>query len=253
MSERKKTKIKHQGICVFCGKSGFVTDDHIPPRCIFPSNVKNNELIVVPSCEKCNNKSSDDDEYLRLMIALREDVYEKVKDDQIQKILRSLNKPEKRKFATNLMKNMSPVNLFTPSGLFVGQTIAYNCNIPRIEKITEKIGKGLYYHEKGSPFPPNSFVRSICLVEIQKLPKNIKEKLSKIVRAIIKETVPVKSIAGDVFRYKIVFKEEKMGCDFILMLFFEKIGFLITLAPKKLIRVGLAPTSVEENVEQVSR
>jgi len=50
----------------------MVTDDHLPPRNIFPKPQPNNvDLITVPACSKCNEGSSRDDEEFKLYISLK--------------------------------------------------------------------------------------------------------------------------------------------------------------------------------------
>ena len=49
-------------MCVYCG-SAVTTVDHIPPKAIIPAKSRGN-LLTVPSCRKCNNSFSKDDEYL---------------------------------------------------------------------------------------------------------------------------------------------------------------------------------------------
>jgi hypothetical protein len=53
---------KATAVCVYCG-SAATTVDHIPPKAIIPAKSRVN-LPTVPSCRKCNNGFSKDDEYL---------------------------------------------------------------------------------------------------------------------------------------------------------------------------------------------
>jgi 5-methylcytosine-specific restriction endonuclease McrA len=47
---RRKT-----GPCCYCGKVGPLTDDHVPPRALFPEEFRQGaNLATVPSCESCN-------------------------------------------------------------------------------------------------------------------------------------------------------------------------------------------------------
>jgi hypothetical protein len=64
----KKRKI---GQCVHCGRTDYISDDHLPPQSLFPAPRPNN-LITVPSCDGCNGGSSKDDEYFRLWLVSRE-------------------------------------------------------------------------------------------------------------------------------------------------------------------------------------
>ncbi len=71
MPQRKKKRL---GICVYCGRNGPVTRDHIPPKNLFATRPSN--LITVPACEKCNRAACKDDEYFRLTITSRSDIGE---------------------------------------------------------------------------------------------------------------------------------------------------------------------------------
>ena len=62
-----------RNVCAYCGASGNLTKDHVPPKNLFltprPSN-----LISVPACKVCHENTSKDDEYFRLKISMRDDV-----------------------------------------------------------------------------------------------------------------------------------------------------------------------------------
>src|ERR1700738_767191 len=57
---------KSRDFCAYCGEPK-VSDDHVPPKNLFPANRKN--LITVPACDEHNGKRSDLDEEFRNYIA----------------------------------------------------------------------------------------------------------------------------------------------------------------------------------------
>src|SRR5438105_2116110 len=59
--------------CVYCGERDATTEDHIPPRCLFGLPLPST-LIKVPSCFRCNNGASKDDEYFRMVLSFRHDI-----------------------------------------------------------------------------------------------------------------------------------------------------------------------------------
>ena len=61
-----------EDFCVYCGGTDDLTDDHVPPKTIFPKP-RPSGLITVRSCKKCNCGSSRDDEHFRMMLCLRHD------------------------------------------------------------------------------------------------------------------------------------------------------------------------------------
>src|SRR4030042_1463259 len=65
----KKRKLKRK--CYFCGEEGAASNDHIPPKCIFPRAIRKinkHSLITVPAHYKCNNSFRKDDELFRNFI-----------------------------------------------------------------------------------------------------------------------------------------------------------------------------------------
>src|SRR5690242_7545069 len=91
--------------CVYCG-GACESSDHVPPKCLFANPAKE-DLIEVPSCKKCNNSFSNDDEYLKIVLGIL-DVNES--HDEVKKLQPSINraffKPEKRRFVKSFLKTM---------------------------------------------------------------------------------------------------------------------------------------------------
>lgn len=102
------------GECVYCGKQGPVTRDHVPPKGIFAK--PRPDLITVPSCKDCNQDASKDDQYFRDTFLLREDIEH---HPDIQKILPSIKKSFSReqneKFVKRFFSSIRPVDVVTPS------------------------------------------------------------------------------------------------------------------------------------------
>jgi len=67
ITRRKFLVIRRPLTCVYCGRPG-TTKDHVVPRCLlekpFPPN-----LLTVPSCKKCNEGYSKDEEYFLAVMA----------------------------------------------------------------------------------------------------------------------------------------------------------------------------------------
>src|SRR6266545_1787061 len=61
---------KRTGECVYCGTVGVLTEDHIPPDCLFSQ--RPSDILEVPSCWKCNNGASRDDEYFKTMMVMKD-------------------------------------------------------------------------------------------------------------------------------------------------------------------------------------
>lgn len=55
---------RKQGTCHWCNRAGDVSDDHIPPKTLFPRAL-HSSMVVVDACDECNQKHGLDDEYFR--------------------------------------------------------------------------------------------------------------------------------------------------------------------------------------------
>jgi hypothetical protein len=58
---RKWKKLK--GLCIVCGEREGNESDHLPPKVLFPSDIRTpqTEFFTFPVCAKCNRASSDED------------------------------------------------------------------------------------------------------------------------------------------------------------------------------------------------
>lgn len=141
-------KRKRHIYCCYCDKNIATTDNHIPPKNLFPTPKPNN-LITVPSCEKCNKGFSKDDEYFRNTICLRDDISQNANIKLIiQTILRSLGRPEARGLQIHFLDSFTRLGQYTPGGLYLGKRGAYHVDLERINRVGERIFKGIIYKKK---------------------------------------------------------------------------------------------------------
>ncbi|HPS59110.1 MAG TPA: hypothetical protein PK514_13480 [Spirochaetota bacterium] len=144
---------KKHGQCAYCGAIGPLTDDHIPPKNIFPKPRASN-LITVPCCITCFEGWSKDDEYFRAAIISSY----KVSDEPsacsvINTLIRSANRSEG--FALLLKNSIKDVDVFTEAGIYLGQEGAFKLDVNRIDRVAQRIIRGLFFNAKGYPFPTN--------------------------------------------------------------------------------------------------
>ena len=67
---QKNLKIK----CYICGKGGADSKDHIPPKGIFPKDLRGKlrgNLITVPAHSECNNSFKLDDANFGISLSLK--------------------------------------------------------------------------------------------------------------------------------------------------------------------------------------
>jgi hypothetical protein len=130
--------------CVYCGRRPGTTDDHVPPKSLFRSPRPSN-LVTVPCCLPCHRTFGKDDEYFRLAISLRWDVSSAAKEPQ-EAALRSLWRPQGRRFARGFLRSVREVEVRSPAGLVIGTTGRYTADFPRLECVAERIAQGLFFH-----------------------------------------------------------------------------------------------------------
>jgi len=152
-------KRKRENKCYLCGKPAE-TKDHIPPKGIF-DNPRPTDLITVPACNECNNSYATDDEYFRWFIATasaENPAAENLIDDKI------LPRFRKRPALLNrIVAGFRQVDIYSEGGIWLGQSPAFDFERPRIQRVVEKIVKGLYWHHGGYRLDDNYFVKDFIL------------------------------------------------------------------------------------------
>jgi len=227
MANRKR-KI---GQCVHCGRTGYISDDHLPPRNLFPVPRPPN-LITVPSCDNCNEGSSKDDEYFRLWLVSRENAKgHPARDPVFATMQRSLRKKAAPGFAKAFWSKLKPAERFTPSRLYAGTGLLYEFEGRRIDKVAGRITTGLFYHEKGYSLPDDHTVRPVCLFRIDDFDPELKLAIEEFVAALLASSP--RSI-GTVFRYWWLQSPNGPHRSVWLFEFYGRLEFFCTTAPKDL-------------------
>lgn len=103
---------------MYCGREALLTEDHIPPKALYPS-VLWSQLLKIPSCLECNGGASKDDEYLRTIIGLsakgeRDEILKPVSDAAV----RSLVRPEATGFRASILNGITEMFVSGPEGIF---------------------------------------------------------------------------------------------------------------------------------------
>jgi hypothetical protein len=149
--------------CVYCGSAPGVTADHVPPKAFFPRPRPSN-LATVPACFACNNATSRDEEYF-LAALMFSDAGVTTPGKQLW------DEKLHRMYAKNvglrrtIGRNLRPVQIATPAGIYLGRRMALVIDEPRLEAVAVKIVRGLHFLETGSPAPLDWDVKCLLLRE----------------------------------------------------------------------------------------
>lgn len=208
--------------CVYCGKTGKLTKDHIPPRCLFgkPASKK---LLTVPACHSCHAPMNLDDEYFRLALTMREDIFDHpVVQKLLPAVFRSLEKPKKQRFARWFAAQGAIFDVQTPSGIYVGKKAGFHIDLPRLEAVTRRITMGLYFHETGSRLPDDYRAVSMLGNNIWMRPSEFKT--IPALGAVVRRTPH--TFGEDVFNYRFAIAADNPCGSIWLLTFYGRVVFV---------------------------
>jgi hypothetical protein len=147
--------------CVYCGAKAGATRDHVPARQFFPSPVPPN-LITVPSCEKCNKGWSMDEDYFRVLLVSCANTKGNAARDKLFPIVKaSLARKQARGLASSFFNGIENVERVTPGGIYLGPAPFFTGDGRRLDRVAEKIIRGLFYHETKRRLPPDYRVATV--------------------------------------------------------------------------------------------
>lgn len=219
----KKSDIKF-GQCVYCGKKRTITDDHIPPKNIF-SRPRPDNLITVPSCHICNNDSSLDDEYFWITMSVRQDVYNHPDISQNKDVInRAINHPNKYKFRQSLENSIEVCNAFSNSGLYLGKKHYLNVHLERLNRVVERIIKGLYFHHTHSILSNECITIAYitdCFISFEGT--EIWEKIKDLFEILQYEQTNI--IGNNIFEYKFKIVSDDNKNSLWILKFYNKVYF----------------------------
>jgi hypothetical protein len=218
-------------LCAHCSielEPNEVHLDHTPPKNLFPKGTEG--LIKVPSCRKCNNGASMDDEYFRLLaFNMATELNPAAKQANTANV-RAIMRPESQRFRNALFSRMEPVILTTEMGLYAGETFKLKMDVKRLIRVIERTGKGLFYHYKEHPLSKDYAIKCYCLNMMNEAQRKPFETL--ILPPLL--TTPVHEIGNGTFKYRFGFsKDDPCGGAFLLN-FYEWVDFLAVVYPVSL-------------------
>jgi hypothetical protein len=179
-------------------------------------------LITVPACCECNNSTSKDDEYFRL-IALDIGASEvPAAQRATAATLRALNRPQARGFCKALYRTLQPVELLSPSGLFIADTFTMLVNMVQLLRTVDKSIRGLFFHHKGYPVLEGDCVWCDCMSTINEAGVRTYHEQNI---PVIKDT-PIVEVGERVFRYRWGCQGDIPDIKFFQLGFYELIDFI---------------------------
>jgi hypothetical protein len=161
------SKSKKSGECVYCGTVGVVTNDHVPPKCLFPPEKRRN-LITVKACQGCHDSFKLDDEYFRLALSVRPDLPNKDTEQFLfEKTIRSLQSENAKGLRASVIASVKQLSIMSPDGAYLGDVLSMQHDFKRLEATAARIIVGLYSKFLKTRLPQTHAVK----VHFTELPK----------------------------------------------------------------------------------
>lgn len=139
--------MKKNQLCYLCGENTADSEDHVPPKSLFPKNFQN-KGYKLPSCSRCNNLLHLDEEYIRDRFSIAG--HSQVAYDVFQLgTRRSYLRPYE------LLKSVTKLDLINRDTVPFGSNTGIKMDVGRVNRVSIKIVKGLYYYHLVQRIPDN--------------------------------------------------------------------------------------------------
>lgn len=216
--------------CAYCGSLENITDDHVPPKNIFPKPRPNN-LITVRCCLQCNSSASKDDEYFRLKLCMSEQVHDHpdAKANR-ETVFRSLARPESPGLKKAFLSDIRTVQLKTQAGIYLGKRLAFDVDLQRIHHVVERTVRGLFCHETGQSLHPDYEVIVHSDDTLKEKSVKVLEELKRIILIPLAQIRPV-VIGDEVFMYRYRVTQEDPFVSAWALTFYGRVTFLALTSP----------------------
>ena len=213
--------------CAYCGETGDLTGDHIPPKSVFPDDPKfRQQLIKVPACFQCNRSFSDDDQYLHFVTASHVVT-------NMNPISASLHARAHRGMARNRKiaqksKFVGMMEAHTPDGSEQGSVPVVHVDHKALNRVMTRVVRGLYFHHFHQRVPDHLFVRCSGLSDPGLRDERIIVGYEMMLVPFKNPKVPDYDVGPGVFMYKYVGDQQRSAW---LMAFYNGLEFIGSVGP----------------------
>ncbi len=216
--------------CAYCGASGMLEDDHVPPKNLFPKP-RPNDLITVPACPACHRQTSKDDEYFRLKICMSEQVADNGSARQARKsILRSLERSEATGLRKAFLADCRPACVEMESGS-VDQHLAFDVDLRRLFRVVERTVRGLVYHETKQRVKPYYDVQVHSDDSLADTPADVFQELHNTILLPLSRASPRQVARGD-FAYRWMRASDDANSSAWGLTFYRQVSFIALVGKK---------------------
>jgi len=175
---------------------------------VFPDPRPTN-LITVPACQRCNESSKLDDEYFRWFVATASAEHPEAQRLVEEKVIPRFR--ERPALLHSVMKHTRMVDVYSEGGIYLGTQPGFEFDRPRVQRIVDKIVRGLYVHEKDRRLGEGYLVKDFVL----------NPSLSDETRSNV-ASMQLREIGGDIFGYRFQQCSEDDHVTMWFLMFYEQ-------------------------------
>jgi hypothetical protein len=208
--------------CYYCGAPA-VSNDHLPPSCIFDKPMPGNR-IKVPSCHKHNVDQSKDDEYFRWFVATAS-ADSPTAESLIRKKVAS-GFQHRPKLLRTILQDSGYVDLVSPAGIQIGKAPAFRFDRKRVQSVITRMTRGFFLHFFGERLPATHVVQGFLL----------NPELNGIVKKSLTQ-LPLHEIGGHVFSFRFQQDVDDPYFSVWFFMFFDK-TLLVSMTDKQSVGNG---------------
>lgn len=224
-------KIVNNKFCYLCGKTGVLTDDHVPPRCLSPKS-PNSSFFHLPAHKDCNEKLSHQESVLRDFLATAgakkncqsaDDAFENMKRNFSRNLICRAGLPHKD--LVRIVKNIEKRAITTPQGIYLGavKVVKPPSDID-ISPAIIKIARGLHYQFYKEVVPEN-YEMTV-------------EYIRKIVDLDIYNHLNCRGNTGGFMHFRGGAAEDEKKCGIWYIVFYKEVGVRVMFFPKNILSDG---------------
>ncbi len=129
------------------------------------------------------------------------------------------------------MGAISPIEIRTPQGLFLGRRLSYEVELQRIFKVVERMVTGLFYHEAGLRLRDDYDIIVHSDETVRDMPRDVQQDLHRDIILPLSHISPW-VFGRNTFSYRFQFSNDNQHLSAWALTFFGNIPFIAVTGPQ---------------------
>jgi hypothetical protein len=139
-------------------------------------------------------------------------------------VLRSFRRPSARGFRRSILSGIREVECFTPAGLYVGRAPAFDVDHQRLDRVTERITRGLFLHHVGRRLPVDCGVAAFTVRGLSLADSEVRSSFLSALDAV--SVNALHSVGDDVFNYRYAIAGDQENSSMWIFIVYQAIAFI---------------------------